>query len=630
MHQNTMKIKTRILYFIVGFVLSLFIQNVAFGIELAKVVSFEVVDLSTQTNTLELKLLTKDDFKIYQENLSFELIAPSTLPEFLNYKPKPKAKLVLDPFTNKNKYIFENGTSFVFQISHSLQGNERIVIAVQACSEGVCLLPGKLELDARMGASSSVKEESSAFGFASSPAVQDMSSNSYEKEKQLEIKSQKSISKNTSLSEMILHFLQNGSIFLFPLLFLAGLLTNLTPCVYPMIPITIGVMNQFGKNHKSQLQLSLIYVFGMVITYSLLGVIAAMTGQVFGSQLASPVFNVAVACIMFLLGFAMLDFFDLSFLQRLSYKIPFAEKSPVLAVGTMGAVSGLVAAPCTGPILSMILVLIAQTHAPVTGFIYMLCFALGFGAPYVVLGLVSQKLTKLPKMNYVSSIIKLIFASLMFALAAYYLKGILNESRWFNFLYVKPSILDSIIIVVLLLLFAGMKASKYSKAKKFVSRVAYFSVVVLLSLLGLWLTLWVSNAFVSSYNASKSIAFEDVLKTSKIHWQTDLNAALREARVQNKKILVDVWAEWCAACLEMEADTWNNSAVVKTINENFIPLKLDYTYPVKATADQLNTWKVVGLPAILVLNPAQVESPVEVNQGILSTSELLQKLSKHK
>lgn len=598
------------------------------GIELSDVVSFEVEGVNTQSHNITLKLVTKDDFKIYQENLVFEFVADGSLPQTLNYTGKPNAKRVLDPFSNTKKYIFENGTSFALPVSGNMQGGERLDISVQACSAGVCLLPSRLQVVVEDGAKSTVASQSSFFSQkdissqaridSSVPAQTSNRINPPTYTSELQVPPNES-----NLSAMVLKFLQNGSLFLFPLLLLAGFLTNLTPCVYPMIPITIGVMNQFGKHSHSKLKISLVYVFGMVITYSLLGVIAAMTGQVFGSQLASPVFSVVIASIMILLGLAMLNFFDLSFLQRLSYKIPFTEKNPMLAVFTMGTVSGLVAAPCTGPILSMILVLIAQTRNPITGFLYMVIFALGFGAPYILLGLASQKLTKLPKMHRTSEIIKLIFACLMFGLALYFLKLILSNSSFFNFFYVKPKVSDIIGVGVLLFLFSGIKRPKF----KFLSTLSYVGVVGLLSLLCLWLTLWLSNAFINPYRQNSSATFEEVLKTSQIHWQTDLDFAMRSAREQNKKILIDVWAEWCTACLEMEATTWQDNKIIKVINKNFVPVKLDYTHPSQILADQLSSWQIVGLPAILILDPAQKNKPIEVYQGIVSTPVLLQKLS---
>lgn len=596
-------------------------SNVAFGVELEDVIQFEVQSIQPQNQGIELKLFTKDNFKIYQENLSFELATTNTLPEYLTYQAAPKAKLILDPFSNTKKSVFETNTSFSFRVNSQIQNNSKIVVSVQGCSNDVCLLPGQLEIPVELYAKSSGVQKSSVFSAPEKPVENKQSEPELQKTTSNLNLSPHSI--ESSLSDITLNILQTGGLLLFPLLFLAGLLTNLTPCVYPMIPITIGVMNRFSQNERSKFRLAFAYFLGMVVTYSLLGVIAAMTGQIFGSQLASPIFSIVIAGIMILLGFAMLDFFDLSFLQRLSNKMPFAEKNPVLALSTMGALSGLVAAPCTGPILSMILVLIAQTRNPLSGFIYMLCFSIGFGAPYIVLGLVSQKLTQLPKMHRLSSIIKLIFACLMFALALYFLKGMLKDISIFNFFYTKPDLSSALAVIILLLLSTGVRHPKF----QFFSKFSHLGIVALLTLLCLWFTLWISNAFIAPKQAHHSATFEEMLKTSQINWQTDLKLATQYAHEQNKKILVDVWAEWCTACLEMEATTWKDAHIIQTMKNKFIAVKLDYTHPSQSLSDQLSAWKIVGLPAVLILDPKQDNKPLEVNQGIIVTKDLLQKLS---
>jgi thiol:disulfide interchange protein DsbD len=644
MHQKNMKSKAGLQFIqntlnLFVFFISLFTFYIGFStlqaaaIELEDVIQFEVSSIRTQDNLIQIKLITKDNFKIYKDNLSFELRAADAFPEYLAYQTKPKEKLVFDSFSNTKKYIFENGTMFAFTTSTQLQNNSKIIIAVQGCSNTVCLLPAQLEVATIPHAISVAVKKSHLF----TETKPETTALSHEVTKTQELRTKQESTKppknfnlsahsiERSLSNITENLFKTGGILLFPLLLLAGLLTNLTPCVYPMIPITIGVMNRFTERKNSKFRLAFAYFLGMVITYSVLGVLAAMTGKVFGSQLGSPVFSLIVAGIMILLGFAMLDFFDLSFLQRLSNKMPFAEKNPVLALSTMGALSGLVAAPCTGPILSMILVLIAQTRNPFNGFIYMLCFSIGFGAPYLLLGVVSQKLTQMPKLHRVSIVIKLIFACLMFSLAFYFLKGLLKDFVFLNFLYTKPDLSDVIAVLILLLLSIGIKHPKFQAFAKF----AHFGIVVLLTLLSLWFTLWVSDAFVISRKHKPSHEFEDLVKNSKIHWETDLKFASVKAIQQNKKVLVDVWAEWCAACLEMENTTWKDQNIVDLIEKKFIPVKLDYTHPTETISDQLTAWKIVGLPAVLILDPKQDNKTLEVNQGIIVTKDLLQKLSNY-
>ncbi len=607
-----------------------FVSGQAIAVELSDVVQFKITSVDTKQKSLSVALVTKNDFKIYKENLSYELSSPGNFPELLNYKATPKAKLMFDPFANKEKYVFEHGTNFDLKSKTTLNIGDTLVVSVQACSLDVCLLPAKISLTIKKNLQDSLEGAGPLSEFSSFTNTNDSEDivnsgsirlDNSDKSNTPEITELKA-AQSTSFADTVLKFLQTGSLFLFPILFLAGLLTNLTPCVYPMIPITLSVMSQFGKDEKSPLKLALVYMIGMVITYSLLGVGAAMTGQVFGSQLASPVFNVVIAGVMILLGFAMLDFVDLSALQRLSYKIPFSKRSPVLAVGTMGAVSGLVAAPCTGPILSMILVLIAQTREPLTGFLYMFCFALGFGAPYVVLGVLSQKLNKLPKVHRLSAFIKFFFASLMFGLAFYFLKSILGNYKVFSLFYMQPTLSIVMTVIVMLIAFFIMQKPMNS----FFTKIGKVGTIVTFSLLCLWLTLWLSNAFVTEQNSDKAALYQKMIESSEIQWETNLKAAQEKAIRTNKKILVDIWADWCAACLEMEHTTWKDSKIVALINDKYVPVKIDYTTPTDKVSEYLSDWRVLGLPAVLIFNPTDLKNPIKMNQGLVKTSKLIQQL----
>jgi len=615
--------------FFYAFILAFSFLDFASATELADVVQFKITETNQEKNQISAVLVTKNNFKIYKDNLSFDFLQPGAFPEKLSYTTTPDAQLMDDPFSGKEKYVFWNNTSFLFNVSSKFNIGDRISISIQACSQDVCLLPAHLDIRVARGSSSTSAAAAPLSNFSNTDSIQHSSTQKNISQSQSEAKPNNSgentVPASNTLANTIQKFLTTGSIFLFPILFLAGLLTNLTPCVYPMIPITLGVMKQFGKGQKSSVKLAFIYVFGMVITYSLLGVGAAMTGQVFGSQLSSPILNGVVAGVMVLLGLAMLDFFDLSILQRLSYKIPYSNKSPVLAVGTMGAVSGLVAAPCTGPILSMILVLIAQTREPVTGFLYMLCFALGFGTPYVALGILSQKLNKLPKMHGMSGFIKLLFACLMFALAFFFLKSTLSSTEFFRGLYVQPSWSSVIAVSALFLLFIGIKKPKF----KFFSRLSSFGSIATFSVMCLWLMLWLSNAFVSQSNIDNSVAYEDALQNSSFTWESDLKVAVREAQKHDKKILVDIWAEWCAACLEMDKTTWNDDRIINLLKKSYIPVKLNYTKPSTEISDLLSQWKILGLPAVLIFSPEDLKTPIKVNQGLISTTDLIKQLNKY-
>lgn len=637
-------------------------------VRLEEVIFFNVLQAAEGSKELVLGLETKDQFKIYEENLSFQYEGNGTLPYSLTAIPEPAAKNILDPFSHKNKNIFEHGTIFRFELLSPIKAEEKIVISVQACSSGVCLLPAKLMINVVTGQIS--KKYVSSFGESfSAPSssqsglqtenhltdshddkeksltkeqlqntslpLQNLENNTVNEDKSTQTLVEKAQSFSSDISVKLRNLMEDKSFFVFPLLLLAGLLMNLTPCVYPMIPITLSVMNRFGvstsreekKLKRAKKFLPLYYVLGMVLTYSLLGVIAAFSGGIFGAQLGSPIFSFAVALIMVVLAFSMLDLFDLSRLQTWAHKIPLSNKSPFLAVTTMGAVSGLVSAPCTGPVLSMILVLIASTHNVLTGFVYMLFFSIGFGFPYIFLGVFAQKINKLPKLNHASVVIKFIFACLMLGLAGYFLKPIIGELSFFKILFTKPNFSDVLALLFLSLIILLIRTKKNHP---YVTQFLKLCLIVGVSILCLWMTLFLSNSFVKA-SSQNQLNFTDMLSSSKIKWRMDLDKALQEAKSQNKNVVVDVWATWCAACLEMEGTTWQNTEVISLMNDKYVPVKLDFTNAVEETQNLVNNWGIVGLPAIVFLssNKDSKQKPLSLSQGTVTNKKLISDLNQY-
>lgn len=622
-------------------------------IELEDVVQFHVLNIDANRKSVKLSLQTQNGFRIYADKLKFNYLPADRFPYELTYTPKIQANKVYDSFYKEEKFVFENGNEFNTTTQTLINPEDKILVSVQACSVNVCMLPATLTINLQNNAISSLPSSSLSSPFdASSPnsLTVETSKNTLNDV----VKSQENITKKqnnvtrleqdnatrpaqanlTNLNSSLSYFLQsafkNGSLILFPALFLAGLLMNLTPCVYPMIPITLSVMTRFENEHASEEEkkrrrfiFPLIYVCAMVIVYSGLGVFAGMTGNIFGSQLANPIFSGVMALFMFAFALAMLGFFNLAKIQNFAVKIPLTKNNPALAVATMGAVSGLVSAPCTGPVLSMILVLIAKNKDPFSGFLYMMFFAFGFGAPYAVLGFFSQKIMKLPKFPRIIEFVKLFFAALMFSLGFYFLKPLVQDIGVFQFLYVKPSTLNIILFCLVMLVFFILATKKY-----IIGKICHLGALICLFFLCMWLTLFVTNSFIESYDA-QSVTMQKVLKNSPIVWYTNYAQAVTLAEKSHKPILVDIWADWCVACLEMEETTWKNPEVVKLMNEKYIAVKLDFSTSTETVDTLVNNWQIVGLPAVILFNKNSLEKPAQVFQGIVTDKILLGSLQKN-
>lgn len=232
---------------------------------------------------------------------------------------------------------------------------------------------------------------------------------------------------DTSISQLL-----NGNPALaLPALFAGGVLTSLTPCVYPMIPITAAIVGgqtaaerdaAIPASRTRPVLLTLTYVIGLALVYSALGVFAGLTGTLFGSVSTNPWLYFAMANVLILAGLSMLDVVPI--------RLPAGIMTRAATMGTagrasgafiMGAMSGLVAAPCSAPVMAAVLTWVTVTKSAVLGFVYLLTFSLGMCTLLVVVGLSSGGLARLPRAGAWMVTVKRVFALIMIGAAEYYL-----------------------------------------------------------------------------------------------------------------------------------------------------------------------------------------------------------------
>ncbi len=211
------------------------------------------------------------------------------------------------------------------------------------------------------------------------------------------------------------------------LLFLAGVLTSLTPCIYPMIPITAAIVGGQSANGSAAprsrtVLLTFAYVVGLAVVYATLGVVAGMSGTIFGTVSTNPWLYFVMANVLIIAALSMLDVIPV--------RVPSALMNRAAAAGTagrasgaliMGAVSGLVAAPCSAPVMAAVLTWVTTTHRAVLGFVYLLSFSLGMCALLVAVGLFSGTLARLPRAGAWMVWVKRGFALIMLGAAEYYM-----------------------------------------------------------------------------------------------------------------------------------------------------------------------------------------------------------------
>lgn len=378
----------------------------------------------------------------------------------------------------------------------------------------------------------------------------------------------------------------------FVLAFLGGLALNLTPCVYPLIPVTVSFFaNQSRHRLGYTALLAACYVLGLAVTYSLLGLAASLTGGLFGALLQRPIVLISVALIMITLGLSMCGLFELRVPSAISNRFGSGRMGLVGAL-IMGLTVGIVAAPCIGPFVVGMLLYVSQLGSPVIGFWLFFTLALGLGAPYLVLGLFASRLNRLPKAGAWLVWVKQALGCLLFGVALYLVFPLLPDAagRW---------------AILALLVGCGVYLGWGSRT----------------SLQGGWL--WARWAMGLLLVLSAVGAWPaGPPPPSPIAWVPYTEAAL--AQNGGKPVLADVYADWCIPCREMELTTFRNPHVVEHAGD-FLMVKVDVTNPDNPdVVDFIERYDVFGVPTLVVFD-AQGNVRADLSRaGFVSAKELLQ------
>lgn len=216
-------------------------------------------------------------------------------------------------------------------------------------------------------------------------------------------------------------YLSSSPFLAFIAVFLGGVLTSFTPCVYPMIPITIAYIGgRSGDSKLKGLSLSLFYVLGMAVTYAALGAFAALTGKFFGSATTNPILYIVMANVFIFLGLSMLDVVTIPVPSFMAGKQT-GNKGGRIGAFLVGLLAGTVAAPCTAPVLGVVLTFVAAKQQVTYGVGLLFVFSIGLGTLLIIAGTFAGFMSSLPKTGNWSVIIKKFFGWLMIAAGEYFL-----------------------------------------------------------------------------------------------------------------------------------------------------------------------------------------------------------------
>lgn len=385
------------------------------------------------------------------------------------------------------------------------------------------------------------------------------------------------IAKEKSVADVIK---ESGMIYAFVFIFLGGLALNLTPCVYPLIPITISYFGGQSEGKKGGLVLrAVIYVLGMSITYSVLGVVASLTGGLLGSALQNPVVLIFVALVLVGLALSMFGLYEIRVPQKLAM-VGGANRSGYFGTLFMGLTVGLIAAPCIGPFVLGLLTYVGELGDPVLGFGMFFVLAMGLGTPFLILGIFSGAATKLPRSGAWMVWVRNAFGFILIGMAVYFLEPLIPRENLYFYL------------LALIALIAGIYLGWIDKNKGQKGFVITRNIVgILFIILAVFLALP-----------------SDAVKEERIQWGIFSNEALQTAITNGKPVIIDFYADWCIPCKELDKFTFTDKEVVE-LSKGFITLKADLTHFQSEETNKIrNEFNIKGVPTIVFIKADGNES----------------------
>ena len=521
----------------------------------------------------------KISVKINQEETSsFDMPTFSISPEDYN-----------DPYFGLMK-IFKKPVQAIFKVSQPpLKAEDVVEIAYQGCTEGFCYPPEVKEIKV-----------------ADLPIAQ-VANTEKTSEKSTALSTQPKAEQDR-LAESL--FNSKYAVFGF---FLLGLGLAFTPCVLPMLPLLSAIV--IGQNQRPNMwrafALSFVYVQGMALTYTLLGLIVAAIGLPFQVALQHPYVMIGLSIIFVLLALSMFGVFTLQLPSSLQTKLSLlSQQQKAGAFGgvfLMGMIAGLVASPCTSAPLSGALLYVAQSGDLFTGAITLYLLALGMGVPLILITLFGNKI--LPKSGMWMETVKKLFGFVMLALPAFLISRILPD-EWTPRLW-------AMLGTTFFIWFAFQMPKN---GTGWVFRIL-FLVAAMISVKPLQTWVWGESQAPSAVE-NKVVSHVEFKKVKS-------EAELQQALAENNKplVMLDLYADWCVACKEFEKETFSDPSVQKAFGDMLL-LQVDMTKNSEENRALMTKYKVLGLPTILFFNRDGKEIEGSRVNGFMPPVEFLQWIEK--
>ncbi|WP_337842287.1 protein-disulfide reductase DsbD [Rheinheimera sp.] len=515
-----------------------------------------VADFRQDSNALKLSFTIADGYYLYKDKFKFAGVDLSfSHPQF------PPGRLITDEYFGESEVYFHQ---VILEIPLSQVGPDGLLkVRYQGCAEaGLCYPVQTLEIPlTATTAAATALVQASATTTTEAPVSEQL---------------------------QLLGQLQGDNLVTtLALFFLLGLGLAFTPCVFPMYPILTSIIVGQGQqlSGKRAFSLSMAYVQGMAISYSLLGLLVASLGLQFQTYFQHPAVLVAISVLFVLLALSMFGVFNLSLPERWLSKVNQLSNQQqggsVKGAVVMGVLSGLVASPCTTAPLTAALLYVAQSGNLALGALTLYILSMGMGLPLLVLGSTGGKF--LPKAGAWMNAVKTIFAFLLLAVPVWLL------SRFVPFSAVVVA--SSLLLLMLAVYLHALSRQLQQPLAQSSSWVLALSLV--LGTVGANLWYWLPAPAVTTAQPVAQAGFRtlDTLE--------ELQQAVQQASAEGKPVLVDLFAEWCVACKEFEHITFAD-ADVKTLMNQFVLIKIDVTEANEIDQQVLDHFQVIGLPTLLL------------------------------
>lgn len=487
-------------------------------------------------------------------------------------------------FADDSLSVYEKSPTIFFtvKVSENMPAGRdtlRAKVEVQACNDQVCIAPATIDVLIPMEIIPSTEK--------SNPVNDDIFS---------KYVNEGSAPPPVGKSDIGQLFEERGSLVAFLAIFLIGLALNLTPCVYPMLSVTVSLFGGQSETNTVKVILKAVtYVLGIATMYTVLGVSAALSGTLFGSWLQSPWVLGGIGVLLLGLSLSSFGVYQIQMPYWLTSKLGGTTGTGLISLYVSGLVVGVFAAPCIGPPVIALLTLVSSKADPVFGFWVFFTLSLGLGFPYLILGTFSGMLKKIPRSGAWLVWVERIFGVVLSAAGLFYL-SLAFVPRFSAF------------VIPLTLILGGVYLGFLEPSGKDKVGLKRFKLVF-----GV-----VAVAF--------GLVSANALREPGISWETFSDARLSEAQSQGKPVLMDFYADWCIPCLELDRKTFTDPSVIAETSD-FVRLKIDLTHFDSPESEALRKkFNIAGVPTIVFIDKKGQEVASSRIVGYLPPNEFLEKV----